>query len=53
MSYMQEIDKGKHDFTFTRETAVKDVARQLLRAVGYMHKKGIIHSNICPENILV
>mmetsp|Transcript_39980 Transcript_39980/g.103500 ORF Transcript_39980/g.103500 Transcript_39980/m.103500 type:complete len:580 (+) Transcript_39980:59-1798(+) len=35
------------------EFASKHVARQLLDAVGYMHKQGVIHRDLKLENILV
>lgn len=31
----------------------RDVARQLLEAVAYLHRRGIVHRDLKPENILI
>ena len=35
-----------------QEEEARHIMRQLLRAVGYLHKRGIVHRDLKPENIL-
>ena len=35
------------------ETSVRDMVRQLLQALAYVHERGFFHRDVKPENILV
>ena len=36
-----------------RPTEVERIAMKLLKAVGYVHKRGLLHRDISPDNILI
>lgn len=51
-----EMDLYEYNRThgpFAEDKAVRDVIVPMLQACSYMHKKGIVHTDIKPENILM
>ena len=38
---------------FFSESRAAQIIKQILSAINYMHKKGVIHRDIKPQNILV
>ncbi|KAK3362917.1 hypothetical protein B0T25DRAFT_23625 [Lasiosphaeria hispida] len=55
MEYIAGGDLGKliAEFGPLTEMEVRSIARQLLDAIGYLHKKNITHRDVKPDNILV
>ena len=45
----EKIMKGE----FLEEESVKKIMRQILDAINYMHKNGVAHRDMKPENIIV
>ena len=46
------MDGNLLNYVLEDATVVRDVARQLLEGLAFMHKKGIAHTDIKPDNIL-
>lgn len=44
---------ASNEFTPLEETEAKELFRQLLKAVKYVHKKGFVHGDLKLENIMI
>lgn len=50
---LQLIDYHERDDRLIPTRVVKAIAKQVLRALAYIHDQGIIHTDIKPENVML
>jgi serine/threonine protein kinase len=54
--YMEYIEETLDDCIYGRQNSIEDIltfSKQIIKAVDILHKSGVVHRDLKPDNILV